>query len=92
ATPFIDVPADVEINIGVATKNSTSAADAIANFPVTFEAGETYVVIASGVVGGNPGFDLSVFDMGQEPTDNEDNVGILFFHGSPDAPTVDIVS
>ncbi|MFK8103447.1 MAG: DUF4397 domain-containing protein, partial [Saprospiraceae bacterium] len=92
ATPYIDVPAGVEINIGVALDDSDSAADAIANFPVTFEAGETYVVVASGIVGGNPGFGLSVFDMGQEMADNEDNVGILFFHGSPDAPTIDIVT
>jgi len=92
ATPFIDVPADVQINIGVAPKNSDSAADAIANFPVTFEAGQTYVVVASGIVGGNPGFDLSVFDMGEETADDEDNVGILFFHGSPDAPTIDILA
>ncbi|MEM1322767.1 MAG: DUF4397 domain-containing protein [Bacteroidota bacterium] len=92
ATPFMDVPAGVEINIGVALATSTSAADAIANFPVTFEAGETYVVVASGIVGGNPGFGLSVFDMGEEQADSDENVGILFFHGSPDAPTVDVVT
>ncbi|MEL6866130.1 MAG: DUF4397 domain-containing protein, partial [Bacteroidota bacterium] len=92
ATPFIDVPAEVAINIGVALSNSTSAADAIANFPVTFEADETYVVVASGIVGGNPGFGLSVFGMGAEEANNSDNVGILFFHGSPDAPTVDVVT
>lgn len=92
ATPFIDVPADVALNIGVALDNSTSAADAIANFPVTFEAGKTYVVVASGVVGGNPGFGLSVFDMAAETADAPGNVGILFFHGSPDAPTVDVVT
>ncbi len=92
ATPFIDVPADVLIDIGVAPKDSDSADDAIANFPVSFEAGRTYVVIANGIVGGNPGFDLSVFDMGAEEADDEDNVGLLFFHGSPDAPTVDVVT
>jgi len=35
---------------------------------------------------------LSIYDMGQEEADDEDNVGILFFHGSPDAPTVDVVT
>ncbi|MFK8101256.1 MAG: DUF4397 domain-containing protein, partial [Saprospiraceae bacterium] len=92
ATGYLEVPAGVEINIGVALDDSDSAADAIANFPVTFEDGERYVVVASGIVGGNPGFDLKVFAMGQETADNEDNVGILFFHGSPDAPTVDVVT
>ena len=82
ATPFIDVPAGVDINIGVATANSTSAADAIANFPVNFADGRTYVVVAAGVVGGTPGFNLFVTDMGQE-TVADGNVGILFFHGCP---------
>lgn len=91
ATPFIDVPAGVDITIGVATANSSSAADAIATFPVNFNAGGTYVVVAGGVVGGTPGFNLFVTDMGQE-TVADGNVGILFFHGSPDAPEVDIVA
>jgi hypothetical protein len=92
ATPFIDVPAGVELNIGVATADSESAADAIANFPVTFEAGKTYVVVATGIVGGNPGFNLAVTDMGMETADSPENIGILFYHGSPDAPTVDVVA
>lgn len=91
ATPFIDVPAGVDITIGVAPANSTSAADAIATFPVQFEDGKTYVVVAAGVVGSTPGFNLFVNDMGQE-TVVDGNVGILFFHGSPDAPEVDIVA
>ncbi|NNE29013.1 MAG: DUF4397 domain-containing protein [Saprospiraceae bacterium] len=92
ATPYIDVPAGVEINIGVAGSDSDSAADAIANFPITFEEDGSYVVVASGIVGGSPGFGLSVFDMGMETVDSEENVGILFFHGSPDAPTVDVLT
>jgi len=37
-----------------------------------------------------PGFNLEIFDMGMETADNPNNVGLLFFHGSPDAPEVDI--
>lgn len=92
ATPFIDVPAGVNISLGVATANSTSAADAIANFDVMFEDGKTYIVIANGVVGGNPGFDLDVFDMGFENSNDPANVALLFAHGSPDAPDVDILA
>jgi Domain of unknown function (DUF4397) len=92
ATPFIDVPAGVEIPIGVALGTSTASTDAIATFPVKFDAGKTYVVVATGIVGGTPGFTLRVFDMGAEKADKADNVGILFFHGSPDAPTVDVVT
>ena len=92
ATPFIDVPAGVTIPIGVALGNSASSADAIATFPVQFDAGKTYVVVATGIVGGNPGFELKVFDAGKETTADPNNVGILFFHGSPDAPTVDVLT
>lgn len=93
AIPFVDLPADVEINIGVALANSTSSADVIANFPVTFEADKTYVVVAAGVVGdADRPFNLFVNDMGQETADSPDNISLLFFHGSPDAPEVDITT
>jgi hypothetical protein len=92
ATPYIDVPAGVNINIGVALGNSTAASDAIANFPVVFEAGKTYVVVAAGVVGGAQPFNLFVYDMGAETANAAVNVGILFFHGSPDAPEVDVTT
>ena len=91
ATPFIDVPAGVNLTVGIAPANSTSSNDAIANFDYTLADGGSYVIIASGIVGGTPGFDLKVFGMGQE-TVGADNIGILFFHGSPDAPEVDIVA
>jgi len=91
ATPYIDVPAGVELDIAIAPANSNSVADAIANFPVTLDAGGSYIAIANGIVGGNPGFNLELFDMGRE-TAPDGQVGLLFFHGSPDAPTVDILA
>ena len=90
ATPYVEVPAGVELNLGIALANSTSAEDAIAIFPVTLEADKSYIVVANGIVGGDPGFNLAVYDMGSEMADAEGNVGILLFHGSPDAPTVDV--
>jgi hypothetical protein len=92
ATPFISLPAGVELFVGVALDNSQSSADAIATFPLTLENGNTYVVVANGIVGGDPGFGLEVFDMGQETASADDQVGLLFFHGSPDAPEVDILA
>jgi len=91
ATPFIDVPAGVLLDIAIAPAGSSSAAEAVANYPVTLENGAGYVAIANGIVGGNPGFNLEIFDMAME-TVADDNVGILFFHGSPDAPTVDVLT
>ena len=50
ATPFIDLPAGVEIDVGVAPGNSASAADTLANFPLTLAADESYTVVANGVL------------------------------------------
>lgn len=52
ATPFIDLPAGVTLNIGVAPGNSTSVNDTLANFPVILSADEKYVVIANGLLTG----------------------------------------
>jgi hypothetical protein len=86
------VPAGVGISLAVALGNSTSVSDALVTIPVQFEAGKTYVAIATGIVNGTPGFAIDVFDMGLETTTNASDVGILFYHGSPDAPTVDVVT
>ena len=91
ATGFIDVPAGVNINIGVAPASSTSVNDVIATFPVVFEDGKTYVAIASGVLG-NPAtpFTLIVTDAGREAAVNPAEVDVAVLHGSPDAPAVDV--
>ncbi|MFN4257075.1 MAG: DUF4397 domain-containing protein, partial [Saprospiraceae bacterium] len=90
ATPFIDVPADRDLNVGVALPNSQSAADAIANFPVNFTAGGKFVVMAAGLVGGTPGFNLFVNAAAREASGTAGNVDVAVFHGSPDAPVVDV--
>ncbi|MCC7245104.1 MAG: DUF4397 domain-containing protein [Saprospiraceae bacterium] len=90
ATPFIDVPADQSINIGVAPANSTSSAAAFANFQTTFSSGKKYTVYASGVKG-SPArpFVLQAFDDAQE-TSLLGQVSVSAMHGSPDAPAVDV--
>jgi hypothetical protein len=91
ATGFIYVPAGVEINIGVALDNSTSSADAIANFPVTLENGKTYVVAAGGIVGNmDTPFELQINDMGIERATADGQVSFSVLHGSPNAPAVDV--
>ncbi|MEZ4873890.1 MAG: DUF4397 domain-containing protein [Flavobacteriaceae bacterium] len=96
ATPFIDFPADVEVVIGIAPANSTSSSDVIASFPVTLADGETYVVVADGIVsptGYNPPqpFGLQVYALGREAATVGTNTDVLVHHGSTDAPTVDVV-
>jgi hypothetical protein len=89
AIPFIYVPAEQQIDLGVAPANSTSVADVIATFPVTFENRKTYVVMATGVVGGSPAFDLFVNENGRERAANSADVDVAFFNGAPDVPEAD---
>ncbi len=102
ATPFIDVPAGVVINIGVAPGNSGSVNDTIKNFPVTFENGKTYVAVANGVIdptlftsnpdGRNISFTIFAKDGLRESGMYSSKVDFVVLHGSTDAPTVDVIA
>jgi len=100
ATPFVSVPAEVNLNIGVAPSTSLSVDDVIADFDVMLETGQTYVAIANGVLdpgifaenpdGMNIGFTLYATDNISEQSGSSFWVKVLAFHGSTDAPEVDI--
>ncbi len=91
ATPFVFVPAEVDIALGIAPENSTSVDDTIAAFSVTLENGKTYVVTASGILGDlNVPFSLNINDDGREAAADPNSVDIAVLHGSPDAPAVDV--
>ena len=94
ATPYVELPAGVELNIGLALPNSSSAEEAILNITAVLEAGESYIVVAHGTFDESDEFPITIaiYDAGQETASSSDNVDVLFFHGSPDAPEVDIVS
>ena len=96
ASPFIDAPAAVDFTVGIAPANSTSSADAIATFDYNLAPGETYIIVASGIVnaaGYNPApaFNLEVFAGAREAASTQGNTDVLVYHGSTDAPTVDVV-
>jgi hypothetical protein len=101
ATPYIDVPAGVQLSIGVAPGNSTSVNDTLKNFNVTLANGNKYVAIANGVLNptsfaSNPNavstaFTLFLQDQMRE-TATSSNVDFRSVHGSSDAPTVDIIA
>lgn len=91
ATPFLDVAASVDIQIGVAPYPSTIA-DTIYNVTVNLNDGESYVALAQGIVGDpTTPFMIQLKTMARESASAG---GIDFFgvHGSPDAPTVDIIA
>lgn len=96
ATPFLDLPAGVEINIGIAPGNSTDVGDVLLTVPVTLTENEKYIVVADGIVspmGYNPAppLALQVYAPAREMATNPANVDVLVHHGSTDAPTVDVV-
>ncbi|MFN6177302.1 MAG: DUF4397 domain-containing protein [Flavobacteriales bacterium] len=98
ATPFIDLPAGVDLTIGIAPGNSTGPQDIITalNTTVNLADGETYVVVANGIVsptGYTPAtpFQLYVQAAARETaTSGAGNTDILVFHGCTDAPVVDV--
>lgn len=101
ATPFIDAPAGVQLDIGVAPASSHSASDTIKNFQATLASGEKYVAIANGVLdpagfaanpdGRSTGFTLFIKTPAKESATGG-NVEFVGVHGATDAPTVDIVA
>jgi len=95
ASPFIDVPAGVDIDITIQPKNSVDTTNGLWRKTYNLSAGETYVLIANGIViptGYNPApaFDIYVYAMGQEEAGQSGNTDVLVFHGSTDAPSVDV--
>jgi len=101
ATSFIDAPANVDLNIGIAPGNSNSVDDTLANFTTNLVNGETYVVIANGVLdlsayasnpdGRNIAFTL-LANVDARESANSGNVDFFVVHGSTDAPTVDVIA
>ncbi len=101
ATPFVNVPAETALEIGVAPANSDSSDDAIATFNVVLERGGTYVAIANGVLdtaafapnpgGSNISFNLFARDDIREEARIRGLVDVIVFHGASDAPAVDVV-
>lgn len=95
ATPFVDVPAGVDIDIAIAPGNSMSASDAIYNQTVNLVDGGTYILVASGIVsptGFSPAqpFSLVAYPLGREVSSMTGNTDVLIYHGATDAPTVDV--
>jgi len=95
ATAFEDVPSGVSLTIDITPPN-TSLASSVFNTSVTLTTGETYVVVANGIVspsGYSPAtpFNLFVYALGRETSGSASETDVMVFHGATDAPTVDVV-
>jgi len=96
ASSFIDAPAGVDFDVVIQPSNSTDTTNALARFTYNLANGGTYVLVANGIVvptGYSPAtpFNIYVYDMGRETATNPANTDLLVFHGSTDAPIVDVV-
>jgi hypothetical protein len=100
ASPYIDVPVGEVVTLSISSPTSTSAAGAIATFTYNLASSSKYQLIASGLVstsGYAPSstvtpFSLRAYASARERATNTNNTDLLVFHGSTDAPTVDIVA
>lgn len=95
ATPFVDAPAGTEFTVSIAPPNSNNPSQAVYSQDFTLEGGEKYILIANGIVspeGYNPAtpFQLYAFPSAREASSGSGNTDVLIFHGSTDAPTIDI--
>ena len=90
ATPFIDAPANTPITLDIAPGTSVDVSESIFTVSPTLAADETYIVVASGVL--DSAFSLEVFAGAREAAAVAGNTDVLVQHGSPDAPTVDVVN
>ena len=85
ATGVLELP--LEFTVGIAP----TGGDVIAEFPFTLEEGGEYVVVATGLLG-NDDTPFGLAAAGTTFGASEGNVGLNVYHGSTDAPAVDILA
>ena len=84
STALLDLP--INATVGIAP----TGGDVIASFPFELEEGNSYVVVASGIVGDeNHPFDLLPSTLDPAAVDT-DHFAVKVMHGVTDAPAVDI--
>ena len=96
ATEYLPFVAGVDFTVAIQPANSTSAENPLAEFTYNLEADKYYTIIASGIVSGegynpSPAFDLAVYAGSRPSAAESTNIDVLVYHGSTDAPTVDVV-
>jgi hypothetical protein len=94
ASPFVDVPANVDVKIDVTAADASDNSSPVFSTTVNLRS-TTYVTMAVGDplgTEGQPAFDLVTTDTGRESATDPANVDALVFHGSPDAPAVDVIA
>ncbi|TVQ89336.1 MAG: DUF4623 domain-containing protein, partial [Bacteroidetes bacterium] len=94
ATPFIDLPAEVQLTIDIAPAGA-GIGSSVFTMNVTLEEDETYVIVANGLLDLDKDeistdFTLFPYAPAREEATVATNTDVLVFHGSTDAPTVSV--
>ncbi len=92
ATGYLSLPHNFNLDIAPA---GSGIGASVFNAPISLMPGESYVVIANGILSPSgynpaPAFGLDVFATGREAASQSGNTDVLIYHGSTDAPTVDV--
>lgn len=95
ATPFIDVPAGVDLSIDITAPNAMDASAPLYTQTINLTGGQKYVAVASGTIGSGTytpatPFSLVAFSGARESAETAGNVSVGVFHGATDAPVVDV--
>lgn len=95
ATPFIDAPAGEVFEVSITAPGATDTVGALYKQPFLLESNNNYNVTANGIIGSgsytNPEpFSLDAVSGVLEMAPSQDTVYVAVWHGSTDAPTVDV--
>jgi hypothetical protein len=95
AHSYVNVPASTPIQISLAPGNSTGFMDAVSSSSFFLNESETYVFMVNGIYAIENYFpiqplDISIYTGARENAMMEVNTDVLFYHGSTDAPNVNV--
>ncbi len=95
SSPFVDLPAEEDIDISILPPDSEDTTGAIAQFTYNLGADEKYILVANGIVSGSgydpaQPFNIHVYDAAQEQGQGSYFTDLLIHHGVTDAPAIDI--
>ena len=94
ATPFIQMPAEVDATIVIAPSNSENASNPLSTFQIHLFENIKYVAVLAGIL--SPGYNpapalrLDLFPGATEFSQNAGQTDVLIYQGSTDTPAMDI--
>ncbi len=94
-TPFLGGNDTATINVDITAGDADDNSDPVFEADIPIENGVNYIGVAIGDPGSDgstPAFTVALATVGQIASGSSDEVDLLVFHGSPDAPEVDVVA